>query len=1477
MTIFGLTALPSMASPAINSINAITTNNTSIHSTQPIPTTFSSFSERRAYRPFPLQNTAAATLRYQRHDREPATGPQRSANRSRQRREISTYGKSDWGLVESEFPSETIREPIPHSALPETIVAPASTKLGTAHRAALLFARTYANVFDCTWAEAQKKLRQADQTVYHSWRHLKGLDEVAWPQAADDQPRSAYDLVHAANSFTAYLHMHPALDDATALGVARHYLTLPATTAMEDNILSDFYQGVLQRGLHWIDPVKVRANKLSAAQILQTVIRHRHPPIKTRAALTERLRNERDVIIDEAALIAFNAQSGPDIIAQDASMQIIRAHYASALIDEWQDAALGLSLLPSSPVAPAYAKFWYDGAVLQNARGKDLEQIVDALYSGAPYADEGTTTQQLIADAGRARHLPGQPDGPIDIARQQDMTIWMYGDTEKSPRYRQRASTVQIAGVWLTRKELRDIVEKTMHSLMLDTFYPAGTPLHAIATVLIRLGPLHGIAFDAFEDPATLMQAFNRLKQAWHMAPHSVIAPALCAAHYLAQTSDVLFLDKSASLTSARQINEQVLGAVMPALRKAGLDPDADFTQLLKLIDDQGSLRRPPPLAILSKSLGSDKLRIYLDIQARAQGRAHAPETISYSDTPDLNHQLHDYLEQRLLAQAPLPAYSEDFLATKILRREFSMTDADLQRITTITIPNPTGRATRLVSMTPLKKFLIRAKFSNPHMTFNGITIDARQKLEAEKKQAADGLFHHPIVLAKSKEIARLAAVPYTTADIDAIRHVLVKNIMAVQQTLSLDDLLNFFRPFTLSGSPMMTSIIDTLGSGDPRQILGLLPFVIPLYDIEEGIRLGDRERAIDGVIHFGEDAIFTALGVGAEKFMLRQLARDAEAMLLARSTMSPAERVGVDTLRTMAALIPEVSAERLTPRGGIVAEDTYHVHTREGAASARTIPKALEAAASIDSPPPPHMLFLDNERRSIPAAPTDYGFTETDFRGKPIFDAPPVFSNREAESYYRLNRGFSLPGGAIGIKPADLIKRDTVANVHAYWQSIANLPGIRTRSPAPADMIRTLFRSANHPLSASFEQFWIDAYERSETAATIINYAYSRSPYIAQCCDVKFGGQEALSKGDYIEFMSDDDLATAHYVTPTGSSVFQRQRMWIHESIHWLTKLKDPLPHEAHNNRGGAVYLTDRILSELGANPPLAPRTAYKLQTISKTAESARAARQGWQRALRKNHEWTIAENMHLDKILDADRTFPASMQVIGENIADRVTVRQGIGLGKYLKSLGRLGEGNTAHITSLLTDSFASAPQVHIRAFIQACVSRSKTFRMLAAAWHAQAKHAAPIEIGLRNLDAKILQHKSRSRSAHTIAQDRSSIWINDQALYYFSEYDIELLNRPRQYAGAMIDLFLTEMTPVMHALPLKNPFYERGLGVLLENKVLQEMGDNSQQRICAALAYDPNAYLRDQSTVTRAAASEDGYLEQVIKTRARSNSAP
>ncbi|HWZ47297.1 MAG TPA: hypothetical protein VNX00_03655, partial [Herbaspirillum sp.] len=58
------------------------------------------------------------------------------------------------------------------------------------------------------------------------------------------------------------------------------------------------------------------------------------------------------------------------------------------------------------------------------------------------------------------------------------------------------------------------------------------------------------------------------------------------------------------------------------------------------------------------------------------------------------------------------------------------------------------------------------------------------------------------------------------------------------------------------------------------------------------------------------------------------------------------------------------------------------------------------------------------------------------------------------------------------------------------------------------------------------------------------------------------------------------------------------------------------------------------------------------------------------------------------------------------------------------------------------------------------------------------------------------------------------------------------------------------------------------DRGLSILLENEVLRQIGDPSPPRICARLTPDPESYLQHQSSVNRAAVSENGYLRQVAR---------
>jgi hypothetical protein len=1327
------------------------------------------------------------------------------------------------------------------------------------HRAHILLARAYSETFGCTPEQATQKLEQADQALYQSWRDLGHIVQIAWVSTPDDQARGPHDLAYAATSFTSHLLAHPHTEDEEALHLARFFLIRPATIKMDGAILLGLYQGVLQRGLGWIDPDKVRTQNLSATQILQTVCRHRHPDIANRTALTERLQRRRDVITDEAALIFFHTRENLEGMEQDATIDVMRSHYASALIDEWQDAALGQYLMPSTKVPPTHARFWHDGAVLQNARGKDITNIVSELYDNAPYEDEAPTMQRLIRFGNQGRFLMGQPDAPI-TARERVTLSWKMHSHFLELRYTQRENTVNIAGVWLTRDDLYSIVERTMScDLMLDIWYASGTPLHAVATTMLRQAARHGIVFDAANNPTKLLQAYRHLQEVWDNDPRYHISPALLTARYLAQSSDVVLLDRRSSLTVHQQIAAQVTDPASLALKAVGIDLAAEISNLnteLERITETGKFHLNP--------FKGNNMPMHHNIIAHIRKRQHAPEILSYSGTSELIHELHNYLEERLMSLAPLPAYDKNFLIKQILRRKLSMQDADIHRLSRQMLGLGTV-INQVVSVTRLEEFRKRCTLPGEQamMRFNGSAINTRFAWESTKTAVCKALSAHPVVIARSKEIGRQHTASAIEPDTDAVADFLVKEIMGLPQTLLIDDMLSILTQ--LFGSRTITTMVEALGSGDARQILGLLPFVIPLYDIEEGIRFGDRQRAIDGAIHFGEDAILTALGAGAERIMMRQVAHGAEAMAMARTRLSPAERAGVDVLDDMALLMPEVAPEQLGRDRVTIQNDAFGVHAAANALPANTVPKSLEAAGGIDPiivSEGRQMLFLEDEQRSVTAIPTSEGYAETDLRGHVIRDAPPIFRDPTSHSYYRLTKAFGRQGGALGIETLDLLPRRTILETKRYWDSITTVPGVRTRSPAVRDLIRGLFEPTSHPLFAEFQRFWRLAYERSDTAAAIINFAYGKSPYNTVKCIVEFDTNIAKKKGDHIWFMREEDLQKLRYTSPTDSTAFQRSRMWVHETVHWLTGLHDPLAHEAHNNRGETVYMTDRILSELGDDPPLEPRTTYELHKKLHPIKNADGTLQATSKMLRKINEMAIAENIHLDAILDAGREFSDGMVIIGQQINERVTVRQGLELIESLRTLGTLGERNTARIFSLLADCFSSASNIPYRIALKRLITGSKTFRILSAAWDLKPK-SAKIDINLKTFDRVSPRPSPSSRYAHRIAASGDGVWLNNQQLYYFSEFDIEPVSEMRRFTGAMIDLFIGHLIPKTGSLPLKDRFYARGIGVLLENEVLLQIGDKSPRRICAALTGSPDAYTRDQTTVTRAMISEDGYL--------------
>jgi hypothetical protein len=1350
-----------------------------------------------------------------------------------------------------------------------TLEAPVeSTKAYIEH----LFATAYGDIFTCTPTQARKTLQQNDQMLYQSWQNLTNINEITWIPATSSQPLAALDLAFAESSFTSMMSSITDTDQAAALGLARYYLTQSAITAIENHALSGIYQGVLQRGLHWIDLDRVRQTGLSPAQILQTVCRFRRPEITTRTALTERLENYRDVLADEAALIYCNTQPNRET-KQAEPIHVMRAHYASALIDEWQDISIGLALLPSNAIAPMTAKFWFDGMVLQNAQGKTIEDMVTELSHGAPYAAEVAAMQRLIDTAGGKRHAIGQPAGSVTAQRNR-LTYAMHGTISAIPRYQQRAGAVNIDGAWLMRDELIAIVKQAMRDLKLDVCYPSGTPLHAIATTVQRLGPMHGIAFSQFHQPAALMAAYNRLQRAWRDDPHFAIAPWLCAAHYLAKTSKVLFLDTHSVLSEAQQIARQVGVRFLPLTTRAGYSINLRYWN--RTLENMATTRvkRTDPFFLLSRLPGKGAL--LASVRAGVTALQEAPETIRYDNTDDLHQQLHSYLNERLRANAPLPVVEPDFLIEQILRQKLAMEDRDLlgkrwgESRHTVAITSPLGH--RRTFTRPMEEFKTLAAFTHAKkMVFGEREISAAKELFAAKANAAESLAKNPVVVAKAKEILRQNADVVTLKDVAQMSAAMGDGISGRLEISLLDEWLNALD--FMFGSATVRMLVKSVASGEPRKILELLPFVVPLYDIEEGVRLADWRRARNGAIHFGEDAVLTAIGAIAEARLLRQVASDVEAMALARSRMSSVERAGVD----MMSEIEDLTTQAIPEQPVIIAEDTFTVRT--DSARSQTTSIALETLARarhrLSNPDASLTLFLIDEERTVAVTPIAGGFAEVDPRGKIIAGAPMIFGDIASGRGYRLIRKTNPQGEVIRLGVQDLMTRETVAQILPRWNRITELRNIRIRREDPGLIIQGLFALAEampsgglkkfwnrayarYGVYAKFEQFWREVYARSDTAVVILNAAYDNLIFQGHS-EITFNAERAYVSGNNICLLGDKDLADLQYVSLSGVTTFQRKRMWVHEALHALGKWKDA--SDSYNNRGGTVYLTERILWELESATPIPARLAYKIPPSFKDDEAVHRA---WSENLFHLHDVAVAEDKILDRALDAGRDFSLPLMLGGRSITERVTVRQGLALVDFVKSHNTFYPHNLRYLLETIAANFNMPRQSTYREMLETLLFKSQTMRRLTIAWLAKFQHARirvkPVDFGFheRVQDREVVGHVISSKT----------IWINSEALYYFSDAGVSTMSAMRMYAGGMINFFLSEMIPVEWGLELSNRWTDRGLGVLLENEVLQQTGDDSPTRICIELLAKSDAYLRHPTFIRRSANLEDHYLRQATR---------
>lgn len=1324
-------------------------------------------------------------------------------------------------------------------------------------------------------ASATAMLRDNDAELYRMWRNISRIEEIDWQPGAQRETPEA--LAFAISSFTSYLIDFESVDDAEAIGRARYYLAQNANFSPSNDDRYILYQGVLERGLHWIDPDKVRARQLTPTEILQAVYHHRRPPLSSRADLMRLLQRRCGVLIDEAALIHFFTRSD----TMPSRIDDIQRWYADALIREWTDASLGQHLLPSSPLPLTCSPFWFDGASIQNGQGKNIEQMVSTVFESALCIQEGAdgkegpTLEKIKQAATGHRHLFGQPDSPVTRDNWMELIEAMGGTRLQRAPYDRRQGTIGINGWHVNRDEIYRLFEKAMQALGLDTNYPLCTPHHAMATKIRKFGASHQVTLETPNNPSDLIAAFNRLQDTWRHDPRSPVSPLFMAGIHLVRCKGVFIVNATSDRTPEQQAIDRVWNAGIRHMQEAGIDVQADVAYLDTALSKSGRPSHEIFQEIHSSPL-ADRLPLYLRLDQDVKTAAAAPIKISFANTIDLSRKIIDYFFQELRSHAEPPGYSKTWVIRQILRRELNMTDRDLRTARRVGIGTPT-LSSQAISFTPMEEFERGKRLSSATMSFKGRTILPRREWWRAQDQIFEKLARHPTIVAKSMQLLRRRNSPYSDADVAILSEAQTNAIMSGRPgdrrgmrhlaEPQPDALAIFMETLSsLFGSPTLEHVVDALSSGNPRQILELFPFIIPIFDIEEGIRLSDPERAFRGARSLLVDTVFTLVGAVGERALAANIAKASEELMLARSAMPLRERTGVDSLLQMCELIPEFRYARVKQRFEPV-QDLFDVHV--DTPSTHTHPKMLQAIYQATAESEQEVYRLEVDGATVIATPDADGFVETNAHGEPILGAPPIFFDASKHTYFRLGKDHGLPKGATGILESELRQRGTVARLEEYWSSI-DLEQARVASPEPLDLIRSLFEQNADSQHARFEQLLLNAYERSETARIIMNHAYTQAPFGRQRCQIVYNGEDAFQRGSKISFVSDEDLLKLQYTGPSGWVPFQVLRMILHEVLHFLTKLKDPAIHEVHNNRGPIVALVEKILAETLGERPYPPRLTYAQQGKFKI-ESHRGVLRTNSKVLRQLTDWSNAEDLHIDRLFDAKRTFPDTLYAMGQPIAERQTVRQGLELVTHLvQNVGTLGAGNAQRIFKLVGDCFQVITRSQ-KELLKHFIETSRTFRILAAAWEIHTKYPA---IEIRSMESYCLplgRHALGRRMAHINALDGGKVWLNSQPLYYFSSDGTIALSRKRQLAEALLDLFVTSLLDVSTEVFHKGE--NRGVVTLLGNEVMRQIKETEPEtgeetfaqiyRICDGLTDDSHAYLRDQSAITRAAKNEDGYL--------------
>ncbi|MGI4858818.1 MAG: PipA/GogA/GtgA family type III secretion system effector [Janthinobacterium lividum] len=434
---------------------------------------------------------------------------------------------------------------------------------------------------------------------------------------------------------------------------------------------------------------------------------------------------------------------------------------------------------------------------------------------------------------------------------------------------------------------------------------------------------------------------------------------------------------------------------------------------------------------------------------------------------------------------------------------------------------------------------------------------------------------------------------------------------------------------------------------GQPRETLGLLPFVVPAYDIEEGVRLGNGTRAVRGAFQFGADVLMAWIGGRIDASLAVREALPALARG-ERAALAMLHR-GVATLgEPRPHYLPLVEPVAIEPPAAMrVATDDSAIplpyrHLASRARDGGIVP--------IDLPNVPNarLIHLRHEDRVIPVGTSDVTVWELNWDGHIVGTVADRRLGDLRDTLLAEARGPALRTPSAGAEPSVFDQGVTVATTQRWFAAHPTALQSRRISEWQTDAALSSIVDVDEDRMAevAIYQELGNAYRRSETFRLL---AHQRTPRP----DGKYL-RFSITPGAMPRYLPDQhvialppvsELAEIEYQGPRGSVRFDPRDVWIHEFVHAMTLLTDPEPALATRHRGPVVYFTDRILYEI--NRPSAERITYAHPGISGGAVQRE-----------RTIERVVRENILLDEQLALRTTMHPDTPVLGVAVQQRATV---------------------------------------------------------------------------------------------------------------------------------------------------------------------------------------------------------------------------